>query len=183
MVLVLVMLMSMFTGCSFDSGAVPDTVDNSQAVAQETLQKDMDLQTGLPNIKNWTEKKLLKKIYEKRDDAKLVCYAYTRNEMTGKYVYEGRCMGFGLPYATQYSNPEKLGIEDNSSEAGDVPYTLPQSEPNGLFMPTSADATWLLRVDEKTGDTYMDYVEYKLYVSERKKPAYLCESFSIPKDY
>ena len=176
-----ILLISLFAGCA--TVPMPITADNEQAAAQEQLQKDMNLQTGLPNITNWTEKKFMKKVYEMRDDAKLVCYVYTKNEMTGKYIYEGRSMGYGLPYATQYSNPEKLFIEENGIDAGDVPYTMPQAEPNGLFMPTSADATWVMMINEDTGVVEVQYYENKLTITQTKKPVRLCEPWSLPKDY
>ena len=81
-------------------------------------------------------------------------------ENTGKLIYIGRCIGYGLPYATQYTNPEKIGYA--SSQVGVV--TLPQADPNGLFMPISADGTWLMLVD-KTGTPRVTYFEPKVIAS------------------
>jgi hypothetical protein len=162
------------------------SVDNQIAKQQELQQRDQNNQIGLPDIKNWTEKKLMKYVYELRDNAKLICYAYTRNDYTGKYVYEGRCMGYGLPYATQYSNPEKIvdGAEETSHTMSETsPIAKPQSEPNGLFMPSSAAATWIVMINESTGKTEVQYYEPNIVVSQTKKPARLCEPWSLPADY
>ena len=35
---------------------------------------------------------MAKKILELRDDSDLICYACTKNEMSDKYVYKGKCM-------------------------------------------------------------------------------------------
>ena len=159
-----------FTGCIIES-----PVDQQQQVKQEQMLKDLDKQVGMPNIHEWTEKKLMKRILELRDDSKLICFCYTKNEMTGKYIYEGRCMGYGLPYATQYTNPERI-VYNNSNN-------LPQADPNGLFMPDSADATWIMMINEATGKTEVQYYEPKLVVTQTKKPKRLCEEWSLPNDY
>lgn len=183
LMMVVAFVFSLFVACDGTVATNTANVDNQQAVQQEQMMKDQNNQIGLPDISNWTEKKMAKKIYELRDDAKLVCYVYTKNIMTGKYIYEGRSMGYGLPYSTQYSNPEKLGIETNSYDAGDVPYTMPQAEPNGLFMPDSAAATWIMMINEETGKTEVQYYEDNLTVTQTKKPVRLIEGWSLPKNY
>ena len=139
------------------------TPDSNKVVAQKQEQslKEGIAQTGMPAIKNFTELKMVKMLYEKRDDAKLVCYAYRENQITGKLIFMGKCLGYGLPYATQFSNSVKT---INSSPHGIE--QLPQAEPNGLFMPESAEATWVMLIDEKTKEAYPVYCEPKLIISQ-----------------
>jgi hypothetical protein len=42
---------------------------------------------------------------------------------------------------------------------------LPQADPNGLFMPTSSSATWLMMIDPKTNKPRPVYVEPEIVVS------------------
>lgn len=125
-------------------------------VQQESLMKEANRQVGMPAIKNFSERKFMKLILELRDDPKLICYAYIIPEVTGKPVFLGKCIGYGLPYATQYTNPESYYANGAS---------LPQADPNGLFMPSSAEATWLLLINPNTNEPQPVYVEQKLLIS------------------
>lgn len=124
-------------------------------------------QTGLPAMRNFQEKKMLKMLYELRDQEGLVCYAYLVNQLNGTVgQFLGKCIGYGLPASTQYSNPEKMAHQNNYN--GGSFGTLPQAEPNGLFMPEGLSATWLMMVDPSTGDPRPVYVEPLIIVSPFK---------------
>lgn len=138
------------------------TADAKDTQRQELLQTQGQAQAGLPAITNFQEKKLLKSIYEMRDNEKLICYAYLFNEFQGKLVYIGKCMGYGIPYSTQYSNPEKW-VDGGEHYA----HSLPQSEPNGLFMPSSSAGTWVMLIDE-AGTPHPVYIEPNVIVSPFK---------------
>lgn len=125
-------------------------------VQQEELMQEANAQLGMPAIKNFTERKFMKMILELRDDPKLICYAYIIPEVTGKPVLLGKCMGYGLPYSTQYTNPE--AYFDHGT-------TLPQADPNGLFMPSSAEASWILLINPNTNEPQPVYVEQKLLIT------------------
>jgi len=147
----------------------PETVKPSSDLAQqkqtEVAMQDANRQVGIPAIVNFQEKKLMKQIYELRDQENLVCYAYLFNRNDGTIgQFLGKCLGYGIPYSTQFSNPMKILIQDNSYDAGDVPYTVPQAEPNGLFMPEGLNATWLLLLDAE-GKPHPTYVEPEIIVS------------------
>jgi hypothetical protein len=133
--------------------------DSKQQAAQERILEEGTAQTGMPNIKNFRERKLLKDILEMRDQDGLVTYTYLVNELTGKLVYLGESIGYGLPYSTQYTNPEKISVE--YTQYG---ITLPQADPNGLFSPGSAEGTWVL-LKGPTGDVKPVYVEPRIIVS------------------
>jgi hypothetical protein len=130
------------------------------AAKQEQIMREANAQVGMPAIVNFQERKLMKAIMELRDQENLVCYAYIVPEMTGKPVFLGKCIGYGLPYATQYTNPMKT---ESSYQGGYE--ILPQADPNGLFMPESADGTWLMLIDPKTGNPRPVYIEPKVLVS------------------
>ncbi len=143
----------------------PNT-DNKVQAAQEQLITEANAQAGMPNIHNFTEKKMVKMLYELRDNPNLVNYAYLWSEVQGKWVYLGKCVGYGIPYSTQYSNPEKV-VQDYSQSFG----AIPQSEPNGLFMPSSSAGTWLMLVNPANpNDIKPVYVEPNLIVSPFKLP-------------
>ena len=119
------------------------------------------------------EKKQAKEILELRDNSDLVCYAYTKCEGTGKYVYLGRCMGYGLPYSTQYTAPE-ASVHQHGTLV-----TLPQADPNGLYLPEGLSATWLYLINE----AQVTYAEPEIIVSQGKLPARICEEWSLPENY
>lgn len=144
---------------------------------QEELMNQSNDAVGQPDITNFYEKKLAKEIFELRDDSDLICYAYTKCEGSGKYVYLGRCMGYGLPYSTQYTAPEAV-VRWNGNDN-----VLPQADPNGLYMPDGMSATWLYLIDENTGDAQITYAEPEIIVSQGKLPARICESWSLPEGY
>jgi hypothetical protein len=133
-------------------------------------------QIGLPGIVNFQEKKIMKQIYELRDQENLICHAYLFNKMTGEVgQYLGKCIGYGLPYSTQFSNPVKYSgvitdkVADFSGRDWTYSYQLmPQAEPNGLFMPEGLSATWLLLIDPKTNEPRPVYVEPEIIVSPFK---------------
>ncbi|MGN6639344.1 MAG: hypothetical protein ACTHJ8_10570, partial [Mucilaginibacter sp.] len=136
-----------------------DDVDQQK---QEQLQREGSSEIGMPAIHNFTEKKMVKMLYELRDNPNLINYAYLFSEVSGKYTFFGKCVGYGIPYSTQFSNPEKVEQEYTSSYG-----TLPQAEPNGLFMPASSDGTWLMMVGPDNKPTPV-YVEPKVIVSPFK---------------
>jgi hypothetical protein len=152
----------LFTGCL----EYEQSSDDKIKVQQERTMSEMVAQTGLPAIKNFQEKKMMKMLYELRDQENLVCHAYLVNQMTGEVgQYLGTCIGYGLPASTQYSNPEKRVRNKMTS---DYNYNIPQAEPNGLFMPEGLSATWLMMIDPSTGDARPVYIEPQIIVSPFK---------------
>ena len=110
-----------------------------ESVQQEKIYEEAAAQLGMPSIKNFQEKRLLKQILELRDQTSLVTYTYIVAEYTGKPVYLGQSIGYGIPAATQYTNPQKTDY--HNSNYGIV---LPQADPNGLYSPGTAEGTWVL---------------------------------------
>lgn len=160
-----VLLLSLFVfvyGCEPPKETSSDTVQKQQS---EKILMEATRETGMPAIKNFRERKILKDILEMRDQDGLVTYTYLFSEMTGKITFFCNSIGFGVPYATQYTNPQKIaeigrGIHEYLYEV------IPQADPNGLFSPASTEGTWILCRDPsgKNG-TKPVYVEPKLIVS------------------
>ncbi len=145
----------------------PKTADSAQRDRQEKLQSDEANQVGMPDIKNFREAKILKDLYEKRDQMDLATYTYVYNEMSGKFVFLGESVGYGIPYSTQFSNPDKVEYHGDQG-AGNV--VIPQAEPNGLFTPSSTEGTWVMLKDPNGSGVTPVYVEPRVLVSQFKLP-------------
>lgn len=129
------------------------SVDTQQEMKTQQLMADADARIGMPKVVNFTEKQLANQIMELRDRPNLATYTYTI-DMNGGAHCLGRSIGYGLPYTTQITNPER---ELFSTLA------LPQAEPNGLFSSDSTNATWVLLVGTKGPN--VTYVETDITVS------------------
>jgi len=142
------------------TGCIEENSDSAQRAQQERILSEGNAQTGMPAIKNFRERKLMKQIIEMRDQDGLVTYTYTVPETTGRPVFLCNSIGYGLPAATQYTNPEKVEYQGT---------TLPQADPNGLFSPSSAEGTWVMCSDPSgNGKTRPVYVEPRIIVSPFK---------------
>jgi hypothetical protein len=124
------------------------TSSDKQNEAQERQLKQGVEAVGVPNIINWTEMRLLKRIYELRDDAKLRTWVYSR-DLSGKRHCEGVAIGYGMPYATMFTNPDRYVNSD---------LTMQQAEPNGLF-PFPAEASWWQMLSPTDGKAVIVYAE------------------------
>ena len=169
---VLILLLSLIS-FSCRKGETSDTKLNDEL---ENLLTEGNRQVGLPALNNFQEKKTLKWIYELCDQENLVCHAYLVNVMTGDVGrYLGECIGYGVPYSTQFSSPLKFQgattdkVADFSGRNWVYDYLLlPQAEPNGLFKPEGMSATWLIMIDPKTKEPRPLYVEPQIIVSPYK---------------
>lgn len=134
--------------------------DVKQRDQQEVILKEATAQTGMPAITNFRERKLLKAIIELRDQDGLVTWTYTFSELSGQIKFFCNSVGYGIPYATQYTNPSKpLGDFNNQASI------IPQADPNGLFSPASAEGTWVMCKNPSGKDTRPVYVEPRVIVS------------------
>ena len=155
-----VLLAVAFTAfCGFDSDGCDSTPpsDKAQQTQQEQMAQNANQQVGMPGITNFTEKKIMRRLYEMRDQ-NIATFTYLV-DLQGQLHHVCDSIGYGLPYSTQFSNPEKI-TQSYSQSYG----TLPQSEPNGLFMPASAEGTWVICASTKGEFTPM-YLEPRVIVS------------------
>jgi len=151
----LVLIGVVFAGCEVES-----TSDSTMKKATEKTMQEMNRQVGMPGIKNFQERKLAKMIFELRDQANLITYTYIIT-ITGKKIFLGKSIGYGLPYSIQYTNPMK--IAEKKDKAGFA--ILPQADPNGLFMPSGLSATWVMLINPKTKKAQPVYIENEIIVS------------------
>lgn len=172
-----VIFASVLSGC--EMGYSTSSTKQESAYQEQLMQQATD-EVGNPNITEFYEKKLAKEIFEKRDDSDLICYVYNQS-YDGRYIYVGKSMGYGLPYSTQYTAPEKLKEGGNSS-TGYWAVTVPQADPNGLYSADGLSATWLMMIDEETGENYIMYCEPTIVVTENPLPDRLIAEWSLPSD-
>lgn len=165
--LFLILPLAALIGC--DSQLSSDDIQRNQ---QEQILQEATKQTGMPAIKNFRERKILKDILELRDQDGLVTWTYTQNAYTGKFRLLGETVGYGIPYSTQYTNPEKLQYMGSSWGY----HTLPQADPNGLYSPSSAEGTWVLMKDPGSSKIAPVYIEQRIIVSPFKLPAGVVEN-------
>lgn len=175
LVFVGIMLCGLLAGC----GEVENN-EKKETEYQKILMAQAADEIGNPEITEFYEKKLAKEIFEKRDDSSLVCYAYSQN-LEGQFVYVGKCMGYGLPYSTQYTNPETPYWGNGNQVYRDFP--LPQADPNGLYGADGLSATWLMMINEDSGEPYIMYYEPTIVVTEVKIPKRLITEWSLPDTY
>jgi hypothetical protein len=149
----------MFVGC------VENVPSADKRQAQETKKRllEADKQVGMPDIVNFTERRLAKDILELRDQESLSTYTYLVN-LEGKLIFLGESIGYGLPYSVQFTNPEVEVYRRMDGGHG----TMPQADPNGLFMPDGLSATRILLKDPESGEARPTYVEPSIIVSPFK---------------
>ena len=149
-------LIATFASCKVE------TSNADEIQSEKTVQSlgEANKQIGMPAIQNFQEKKLFKQILELRDTENLITYCYLMNEMNGTVgQFLGKGIGYGIPAATQYTNPQYISDHYQGGYA-----ILPQADPNGLFMPTQTSATWYMLLDAK-GDPHPIYIEPLIIVS------------------
>lgn len=138
----------LLSGCDYSDS------DRAQRIKQENLNRESNRQVGMPAIVNFQEKRMLKNILELRD-TEIKTTTYTQ-DMNGKLHKLCESVGYGVPYATQYTNPMRTEYQTLS---------LPQADPNGLFSPPGAEGTWILCANPETKRLSPVYVEPRVIVS------------------
>jgi hypothetical protein len=152
---------------SITACAKGDEAAQRQTRATLKSTNEADRKIGMPALSNYYEKQLAKDVYERRDKA-IATYAYLQG-MDGSLKCLGRAIGYGIPYSTQFTAPQALRylrpVDSDGQEGAATAEMVEQPEPNGLYMPSSASATWIQIVDSRTGKLDVMYVEPNLVVS------------------
>lgn len=171
-----VILAIFLTGC--DIPPTPETSDEKQQHMQEKILQEGTAAIGMPAIKNFREKRFLKDIIELCDQDGIVTYTYLENmtpvivrgrtSLGGKLTFFGETIGYGIPYATQFTNPMRPVTNQETQMAGNA--MIPQADPNGLFKPGSAEGTWVLMKDPKGKKVLPQYVEPRIVTMAFKLP-------------
>jgi len=165
-IIILVTTISAFTSCQKQGTSL--STDNDQAKKTEAMVAESNRRLGLPNITKFTEKRFMKLIYELRDKETRT-YSYFMNR-DGKLIFLCNSIGYGIPAAVQYVNPQKFVSVDSGGANYNEDKLIPQPEPNGMFMPDSLDATYVLCT--MNGQVKPVYTEPKIIVSPFKLKAY-----------
>jgi hypothetical protein len=138
-----------------------DSADGQRQRQQEQLQAEAISQIGMPAIKNYRELRLSKLLLELRDQNDLSTFTYVWSDFQGRWAFLCNSIGYGLPYAVQFTNPQK--VAGYLTQGGYA--IIPQAEPNGLFSPDSVEGTWVMCKDPKGPDVKPVYVEPRVMVS------------------
>ena len=152
--------MAAIQGC--EERVTPKTADEVQSQQQATILAEGTAATGMPAIKNFRERKLLKDIIEMRDQKGLITYTYLKNEINNQLTLLCESIGYPIPYATQYTNPQYIAERDYRQSSYAI---LPQADPNGLFSPATAEGTWVMCKNPNGKDISPVYVEPKVLTS------------------
>jgi len=139
-------------------GCDENSADEKQEEEQARSLAEGHAQIGMPAIGDFSEKREVKDLYELRDKP-IPTHSYIANEMKGCLMYLGTSIGYGLPYATQYTSPTRLAYRNGGYRQ------VPQAEPNGLFMPSSAEGTWIMLKPPGEDKVQPVYVEPRVVVS------------------
>ena len=158
-VLSVTFFVSVEISCSNVNEAMQEQAEQTNRLAQEAQR-----QAGMPNLVNFTELRLLNKLYELRDTEGLQTYTYVR-DYQGRLHHLCNSIGYGMPFSAQRTTPEQpTVVNPTGNTGGNKVYVLPQPEPNGLYPPTSSSATWII-CSTKSGKFSPVYEESEISVS------------------
>lgn len=146
-------------GCDDDTATKTDKAASQQ---QANLTSEAQREVGMPGVTNFTEMKMVRALYELRDK-NITTFTYVP-DLEGRLWHLCDSIGYGLPYGVQFSNPERRAPNADYVQSG---YNIPQAEPNGLFMPPTAEGTWIICADAH-GEGKPVYVEPRVVVSPFK---------------
>ena len=139
--LLLISVAALLSACSKQDYRSSQEIERAN---QEVMLKQMAQSIGMPAITNFAEKRMMKDILELRDKMQPT-YTYlvgANNQLT----LLCNSVGYGLPYATQYTNPSL-------------------ADPNGLYTPASADGTWVLCLNPHNKKVEPQYIEPRVIVT------------------
>ena len=138
-------------------GSQRSEADKKMDAATRATTEQAVAQVGMPGITNFTEKRIVRTLYELRDK-NIATFTYVP-DLQGKLWHLCDSIGYGLPYGVQFTNPHTpVWPEYHDSNMADQP------EPNGLFMPPSAEGTWIICAGPKR-EMQPIYTEPRVIVS------------------
>lgn len=131
----------------------------NQILQSEQAMAQAEKVVGPASLTEFQERDFAVQIMKARDSSRLGTYVYTQG-LDGRLVCLGRALGYGLPYGVQTTPPEKV-VRPGSYDGGGV--TVANPEPNGLYMPDSAEASWV-RIIGPDGKPTVMYAEQRLLI-------------------
>lgn len=147
-----------------DSSQSAEEVRSAQVARQ---MEEATRQVPPPAITNFQQLRNQTFLYELMDQ-ELVTHSYYTN-LNGELIYICPSIGYGMNASIQITNPERVWMERDivggvTGSYNDVGGTVPQPEPNGLYMPEGLAATYVMCSDGQGGLRPM-YVEDNIIVS------------------
>lgn len=158
--LVFAIFLAMTTSHAHAFWDTPTPSDKAANAAQEKMLREAHSAIGLPAIRNFREKRLLKMIYELRDQDGLRTYTHIVAQQTAKPFLLCNSIGYPISDATGFTGPDKV-VRDNGTAFG----TVTQAEPNGLFTPDTSDGYWVMCLDPKAGKATPTFVTGQVIVT------------------
>ncbi len=131
-----------------------DEARQRQTAAVDKLSSEADRAVGMPALSQWQQKKLVRDIYERTDRA-TTTFAYVQG-LDGRLTCLGRGIGYGVPYGTRSTPPEDFARYSGGTVAD---FAFAQPEPNGLYLPDNASATWWQMLNPANGKIEVVYLE------------------------
>lgn len=154
-------VMLTLAACSPQQGSNPGA--EREAEATRTAMNASDREVGMPRMVNYAQKKLLKNAYEDMDQTTLT-YVYTQG-IDGKFVCIGQALGYGVSLGTQFTAshyPQRIIVPYSDGQRpagyGDI-YEQDQPEPNGMYSPSSGDATIVDLINPRNGEAHTAVME------------------------
>ena len=141
-------------------GSCQNTTQQQRAQTENLLQYADQKTGGMPRLTNFFELQFAKRIMKMRDNA-VSTVTYVQNISNGKFLCIGKSIGYGLPYSVEITNPLQ------STQGGPIA----QADPNGLYMPTNAEGTWVDLINPATGQDEAVYAEPRVFVLPWELPA------------
>lgn len=134
------------------------TGDVAASQQQEQLAARAQDEVGIYQPTHFTRKRLANRIGQMLDDPTLATISYSQS-LDGRLHCIGHTIGFPMPGATQTTSPQKWQQPPYVNSTYSDWTLAPQAEPDQLFSPSTEDATWLLLVNDKTGQSAPAYFE------------------------
>lgn len=150
-------LLILLEGCVAEKPNIAQTEQAQADFGQQQIIKNQPI----PDMNGYSyERWLAFKMIEIRNKSVKVAYAYqfvpTANGLQTVFICE--TLGYPIPYAVQTTNPQRIEWIARGGNYSLV--TLDNPEPNMLYMPASADATWIPCVFD--GKIFPFYYEEKV---------------------
>lgn len=125
-------------------------------------------QVAPPAIINYQQLRFQTLLYELQDQ-ELATFTYYAN-LDGDLIYVCPSVGYGMNASIQITNPERSEWRNRYESIAGI--TVPQPEPNGLYMPEGLSATYVMCSDpDGSGELRPMYVEDNIIVSPFRLPA------------
>lgn len=140
-------------GCTADTNPAAER----QAEATRTAMDGADREVGMPRIANFAQRKLLKNAYEDMDQTTLT-YVYTQG-IDGRFVCLGQALGYGVSLGTQFTAPQYPQYVVMPNGISNVTEMMDQPEPNGLYSPSSGEATIVDLINPTNGEAHTAIME------------------------